>query len=207
MFGELDVFIRTLGPWGYPLFGVAALIEYVFPPFPGDTVSVLGGAWAGRGERSYVLLHLALTLGSLVGIAVTWRVGRALAKPIRVAPETGRILGLQVTHIRRAQTAMRERGAMLLVANRFLPSFRSVLFLAAGASDVPLAKALLLGGVSAALFNAMLIAVGAAIGDNVEATTQFFVKFRVGSLVVVAVVTLFFLGRFLWKRARAQSAP
>ena len=205
MFPELDAFIRTLGPWGYPLFGLAALTEYIFPPFPGDSVSLMGGAWAGRGERSLVLLHLCLTLGSAVGIAATWRVGRALAGPVRSAPETARLLGMPVLQIRKAQAAMRRRGTLLLLANRFLPSFRSVLFVAAGASDVPLSRALLLGGISAALFNALLIGVGVAIGDNAEAIAQFFRTFRVASFSVLGVVVIGFLGRFLWQRARARS--
>ncbi len=207
MWPELDAFIRTMGPWGYPLFGLAALIEYVFPPFPGDTVSVLGGAWAVRGDRSFVLLHLALTAGSAVGIAATWRLGRALAGPFRRAPESGRVLGMSVLHIRKAQTMMRDRGTFLLLANRFLPSFRSVLFVAAGASDMPLRRALALGSVSAALFNALLIGVGAAIGDNAEAIGQFFSTFRIASLGALGVLALGFLGRFLWRRGRAQSAP
>jgi membrane protein DedA with SNARE-associated domain len=207
MFGELDVVIRELGPWGYPLFGVAALLEYVFPPFPGDTVSVLGGAWAGRGERSVVLLHLALTLGSAVGIAAMWWVGKKIAAPLRAAPESGRLLGLPVLQIRKAQKLMHDRGSLLLLTNRFLPSFRSVLFIAAGASDFSLGKALLLGSISAAAFNAVLISVGLAIGDNAEAIAAFFTRFRLASFVVLAVVALGFLARFLFKRARAQSQP
>ena len=117
------------------------------------------------------------------------------------------MLGLQVGQIRRTQALMRERGGWLLVTNRFLPSFRSVLFVAAGAAGVPLWRTLLLGTVSAALFNALLLGAGVAVGDNAEAIAAFLRTFRTASILGVAVVALLFLARFLWRRGRAQSPP
>ena len=202
-----DAFIQMLGAWGYPGLGLAALIEYVFPPFPGDTVVVLGGAWAEREYRSLVLVELVLAAGSVVGMALTWRLGRSLSDRIRQAPEGSRLLGLQVGQIRRAQTLMRARGGWLLLANRFLPSFRSVLFVAAGASDVPLWRTLALGTVSAVAFNTVLLSVGVVVGDNAERIADFLRTFRTASILGVAFIAVLFLARFLWRRARAQSRP
>ena len=202
-----DAFIQMLGAWGYPGLGLAALIEYVFPPFPGDTVVVLGGAWAEREYRSLVLVELVLMVGSLVGMTLTWRLGKSLSERIRLAPDGSRLLGLEVGQIRRAQTVMRSRGGWLLLANRFLPSFRSVLFLAAGASDVPLWRTLSLGAVSALAFNTVLLSVGVVVGDNAAAIADFLRKFRTASIAGVVFVALSLLARFLWRRARAQSHP
>ena len=164
MLEQLDTLMRALGAWGYPGLGLAALVEYLFPPFPGDTLVVLGGAWAGRGEHSLWGALVALTLGSLVGMSLTWRLGRGLAGRLKTAPESARVLGLPVGQIRKTQTLMREKGGWLLLFNRFLPSFRSVLFVAAGASEVPLGRTLLLGGVSSLAFNALLLGAGAGGG-------------------------------------------
>lgn len=207
MSADFQTFIDFLGAWGYPGLGLAAFLEYVFPPFPGDTLVVLGGAWAAREYRSIVLVHLVLTLGSVGGIFVTWRLGRGLAEKIRLAPEGSRLLGLKVGQIRKTQTLMRDRGGWLLLANRFLPSFRSVLFIAAGAADVPLWRTLALGTVSAAAFNAVLLGVGVAVGDNVEAIAEFLRTFRNASIAGVAVVGSLFLARFLWRRRKAKSTP
>jgi membrane protein DedA with SNARE-associated domain len=205
--GSLDAFVTQLGAWGYPGLGLAAFIEYVFPPFPGDTVVVLGGAWAAREERSVVLVHLVLTLSSMVGIAAMWRVGRGVSGRLHHAPPGSRVLGLSVEKIHEAQRLMRARGGWLLVANRFLPSFRSVLFIAAGASDVSFSRTMLLGTVSALLFNGLLVSVGALVGDNAEAIADFFRTFQTASLVGLGLVVVLLLGRFLFRRARAQSRP
>lgn len=204
---DVDAFSELLGAWGYPSLGLAAFIEYVFPPFPGDTLVVLGGAWAAREDRSLALVHLLLTLGSVVGMGATWRLGKGLSGRIRLAPEGSRLLGLEVGQIRRAQALMRDRGGWLLISNRFLPSFRSVLFVAAGAADVPLWRTLLLGTISAAGFNAVLLSAGVAVGDNAEAIAEFLRTFRTASLVGITVVAAALLARFLWRRRRAKSRP
>ena len=198
-------FIELLGAWGYPGLGVAAFIEYVLPPFPGDTVVVLGGAWAAREDRSIVLVFALLTAGSVIGMAATWRLGRALSSRIRLAPEGSRILGLEVGTIHRAQTLMRTRGGWLLLTNRFLPSFRAVVFIAAGAAEVPLGRTLLLGTLSAATFNAVLLGAGAAVGDNAEAIATFLRTFRTACVFGVGALVTVLLARFLWQRRQAKS--
>lgn len=205
MQSELDALMEWLGAWGYPGLGVAAFVEYLFPPFPGDTVTVLGGAWAAREERSFVLVHLLLTLGGVVGMGLTWRLGRALGGKISRAPPGARLLGLEIAQIHKAQALMRSRGDWVLLSNRFLPSFRSVIFIAAGASEVPLWRTLVLGALSAAIFNGILLAVGAAVGDSAEEIAEFFHQFRIASLVGLGVVVLLVGGRFLWRRGQAKS--
>lgn len=197
---EFDAFLRTLGAWGYPLLGLAALIEYVFPPFPGDTVTVIGGAWAGREDRSVVLLHLVLTLGSVLGFTAMWRVGKSVGARTKDAADGSKIFGFDVEQVRKAQELMHRRSTSLLLLNRFLPSFRSVVFLAAGAADVSLVKTVTLGAVSAAVFNALLIFVGVTIGDNAEKLATFFSRFRTASFVLLGIIVLVFCARWLWRR-------
>jgi membrane protein DedA with SNARE-associated domain len=200
---HLDELLRGLGPSGYALLGAAALIEYVFPPFPGDTVTLLGGAYVARAERSMAPVIAVLTLGSALGITATWRVGRAIAGRLATVPAGSRLFGLKVEQLRRAQVLMKSRGSWLLVANRFLPSFRTVVFIAAGASGVSLSRALALGLSSALAWNTLLVAVGFTIGDNAEVIERFFVTYRTGALAVFGLVALGIGARYLWTRRRA----
>ncbi len=207
MFENVDELSRALGAWGYLGLGLASLLEYVFPPFPGDTVTLLGGAWAARGERSLPLVFLALMVGSAVGASVMWALGRSLERKLEGWPDDHRIFGLELAQLHKAQALMQKRGAWLLLVNRFLPSFRAVVFVAAGASGVSYGKTLALGLVSAAAFNAVLLSAGAAVGDNAEAIAEFFRTWRTISFAFLGVILLVVLGRFLWRRARAQSRP
>jgi membrane protein DedA with SNARE-associated domain len=197
-----DTWIRSLGLFGYPLLGLAALIEYLFPPFPGDTISLLGGAYASRGERSYVLVLAALTAGSMLGIAANWRVGRAVGGRVDALPDGVLMLGITHAHLRRAQALMRTRGLWLLLFNRFLPSFRSVLFLAAGAANLPFWRVLTLGTFSALVWNSLLLAAGAEVGDNAERIAAFLARFRLAALAVIGLLMVAWLVRAAVRRAR-----
>jgi membrane protein DedA with SNARE-associated domain len=200
---HIDSLIQSLGPFGYLVLGLAALIEYLFPPFPGDSITLLGGAYVARDERSMPLVILALTLGSMGGIAVTWLLGFAIAGKVSTLDENKTILGLKVGQLRKAQALMLEKGAWLLVSNRFIPSFRAIVFVAAGASGVPLSRALFLGVVSALAWNTLLVTVGFTFGDNAERIERFFVTYRNTALVLVGLVALGLVARALWRRSRA----
>ena len=70
--------VQALGPWGLPLLAVAATAEYLFPPFPGDTVTLFGAFLAVAGKLNWALVWGAVTLGSGVGLTLDWWVGRWL---------------------------------------------------------------------------------------------------------------------------------
>lgn len=204
---NIDELMQAIGAWGYLGLGLAAIVEYLFPPFPGDTVTLLGGAWAARGDRSLLGVFLALCGGSLVGMTLMWRLGRSIGGKLGGWPDDHRVLGVQVAQLHRAQALMKSKGAWLLLVNRFLPSFRAVVFVAAGAAGYSWRQTMAPGLLSAAVFNAVLMAAGGAIGDNAEAIAAFFRTWRLVSFVVLGVIALALVGRFFWRRARAQSRP
>jgi membrane protein DedA with SNARE-associated domain len=200
MLDAFDALVRELGQWGVLLLGAAALLEYLFPPFPGDTITLLGGAYSARGDHPLWLVVLLLMAFSVVGMAVTWRFGAAIGHRLDAAKEGPLFLGVTHEQLRRAQDLMRRRGTWILLFNRFLPSFRALLFVAAGASGTPLSRVLLLGSVSALAWNGLLLAVGAAVGANAERLEAWLSRYRLialGLVVVAALVAL--VVRFLRK--------
>lgn len=202
MLEAFDALVRELGPWGVLLLGAAALLEYVFPPFPGDTVTLLGGAYAERGEHPVWLVLASLMAFSVAGMTAMWAVGRALGHKLDAAREGPLFFGITHEQVRRAQTVMRERGDWVLVLNRFMPSFRAMVFVAAGASGAPLPRVLALGSLSALGWNALLVGVGAAIGVNADRLEDWLVRYRLVALGLTAVVVAFFAVRWLVRRRR-----
>ncbi|MGV3621313.1 MAG: DedA family protein [Archangium sp.] len=200
---RIDAWLGMIGAWGYGLLGGAGFLEYIFPFFPGDVVLVTGGAWVEREDRSIALLFCALMLASWAGLAVVWRVGRALASRLDESPPDKKVLGVPVAQLKKIEARMRERSTWLLIGNRFMPGLRSVILLSAGAANVPLPKVLLFGGLSAAAFNALLIFVGITIGDNAEKLATFFSRFRTATFALVGVVIVVFIARWVWRRRRA----
>ncbi|MDX2014213.1 MAG: DedA family protein [Myxococcaceae bacterium] len=200
MLDAFDALVHSLGPWGALLLGVAALLEYVVPPFPGDSVTLLGGAYIARGEHPLVLVLAALLTFSLVGMAATWRVGLALGRRLDATKEGPLAFGLTHEQLQRGLEVMRTRGDWVLVLNRFMPSFRAMVFVAAGASGVPLPRVLALGSASALAWNVLLLAVGYNVGANAEALEAWLSRYRTVALAVSVAALVAFVGLRWWRR-------
>ncbi len=196
-----DLLART-GPAAPALLFLAALVEYVFPPFPGDLVVVLGSWYAVQGAISWPAAFAAVTLGALLGAWVDYRIGVALAP--RLDRRLSRWSALSEERLVRFEASYRRWGAWLLLANRFLPGIRAFLFVAAGAARIPLGKVLAYGGISACLWNALLLGAGALLARNVNELVALFERYTEVAWAIVAVVAVAALAAWLWRRrARA----
>jgi membrane-associated protein len=202
----LDEFLHTLehGPhyWAYALVVAAAAIEYVFPPVPGDTVVLFAVALAVRAELHWVLVYVAMTLGALLGGLAAWGVGVWLANHEDSWPSFLRTPGAT-----RALDAVRrgyeQHGAMYLAVNRFLPALRAFFFVGAGLSRMSVARVIIFGGISAALWNAILMGVGYVLGNNWEMLRDVAERYTAATLILIVLAVVTIVGRFLWDSRRA----
>lgn len=188
------------------LFG-ATFVEHVFPPFPGDLLVVLGAWYAVRGEISWVAAFLAVTAGAVAGAWVDYRIGAALGR--RVEHRLSERNPALEAKLERFEASYRRWGAWLLVLNRFFPGVRAFFFLAAGASGIPLRRVLVLGGVSAALWNALLLAAGGLVARNAEELVDLLRRYTTVAWEVLAAVAATALAVWLWRRRprRAGERP
>ena len=200
-----DSWARALGPLGALVFGLAALIEYVFPPFPGDTVVVVGGMYAVRGEHAALPLFAAITVGSTLGMAIAYAGGLWLGTRLEQNPETPLPLGVTVAKLKQLEARMRSGGWPLLLANRFVPAFRSLFFVAAGAARMPWLKVLGLGALSALAWNGLLVTVGGVFGGNAEAMERWVMRYQQVALGAIGLVGLALAARLWWKQGRSRA--
>jgi membrane-associated protein len=190
------------GPWGYVALGLAAAIEYVMPPFPGDVIVLFGAFLAANAGWSPVLVWLVCTASSVGGSVGAYGFGGFIGRREERWPRW-----LRTERTKRALAAMELRferqGALFLAANRFIPAFRSLVFVAAGIAGVPLRKVVIWGGVSAGLWNAMLLAAGWTFGTSWERLQAFGEEYTRWALIAAAVIAVsVLLGSWWRKRAR-----
>lgn len=187
------------GPLGYLALALAALVEYVVPPFPGDTVALAGVFLAATAGWSPLQVHLALTSGSIVGGLMAWSFGRWLGAHRDRWP---RFLQGPRTEAALAEVCRRfdRHGPAYLALNRFLPALRAFFFVGAGLSGMRAIPVVLWGGVSAAIWNGLLLAVGYLVGRNWERLQG---VYRLYGLVALGVVVG---GLLLWGGLRARRA-
>jgi membrane protein DedA with SNARE-associated domain len=198
-----DAVSRT-GPAAPLILFTASLVEYVFPPFPGDLVVVLGAWYVVNGELSWPATFVSVTGGAVLGAWIDYRIGATLGRRLDRRLATRRPLFEE--RLLRIEASYRRWGALLLIANRFLPGIRAFVFLAAGASGIPLRRVLLYGGLSAALWNAVLLGAGTLLAHNSEELVQLVDRYTRAAWAVVAVLGVLALAAMVWRRRAARKA-
>lgn len=193
-----DLLART-GPAAPLLLFFAAFVEYVFPPFPGDALVVLGAWYATHGKLSWPLTFAMVTAGAVAGASADYAFGRWLGGRIDARAAAGK---LDRNRVERFERAYRRWGGLLLVANRFLPGVRAFFFVAAGASRIPLWEVLLFGGISAALWNGLLLAAGAYLARNTEELLELFSRYQTAAAAALLLASAVAFAWWRWGRRR-----
>jgi membrane protein DedA with SNARE-associated domain len=205
MVQQLDQWIASVGPVAYLVLGLSAMIEYVFPPFPGDTITLLGGVYAVRGQKPWWLVLAVLTAGSMAGAMVDYWIGTRLDRWLRSRPPGSRFLGMSWEEVARLEERMRHKGQLLVLINRFLPGIRGPIFFAAGVARLPVRRVLALGTASSVAFNLLILGVGIAVGGNAERLERLLHGYQEAVYLVLGALVLVMLLRFLWGRRKARA--
>lgn len=195
---ELLQFIETSpAAWAYAFVALAALLEYVFPPLPGDTVVLFAVFLAARAQLSAAPVLVAATVGATAGGVVAWAVGVWLLRHHDGWPaslKTARVeAGLSAV-----QRGYDRYGPFYLLVNRFLPAFRAFFFIGAGLSAVSLQSVVMFGALSALLWNGLLIGAGYSAAYNWPLLQQWLGQYSAAAFIVLGV---FAIG-WLLKRSR-----
>jgi membrane protein DedA with SNARE-associated domain len=203
---QLDKWIASTGPEAYLVLCLAAMIEYVVPPFPGDTIIILGGIYAARGQKPWWLVFAVMTLGSVFGSAVDYWVGLKIGDRITQLPEEKLFFGLSRSRLLDLRRRMRKNGSSLIAINRFLPAVRGVLFIAAGTARMSFRRVMVLGAASAVAWNLLLMWLGTAVGGNAERLEVLIRNYQLAVYAVLVILALALAIRYLQRRRHRRSA-
>jgi len=198
----LDVLNAMPAGLAYLALGLSAFVENIFPPIPGDTITVFGAFLVGTRRLSFWAVYVSTTLGSLAGFLSLY--GLAMLAGRRLfGGLNGRFFRAQ--DIRRAQEWFRRYGYAVIAVNRFLPGLRSVISVAGGLSTLRPVPVALLALVSAGLWNLIWMGVGYGLGtqwEQVRAAVGHIMRtYQLALLAAAAVVGAIYM---LWRLRRRK---
>jgi membrane protein DedA with SNARE-associated domain len=176
---------------------LAAMIEYVVPPFPGDTITLFGAVLITAYGWSFWGVFGAVMAGSVVGSMAAFYIGGWWRKRRERS-------GHRHQSIDRLVDKFHRHGAAYLVLNRFLPGIRSLFFVAAGLAEMRPVAVLAYSAVSAGLWNLGLIAIGSALGANFETLLGWVRRYTMATWLIIGGVPLAWIGRTIWRRWRSE---
>jgi membrane protein DedA with SNARE-associated domain len=145
-------------------------------------------------------------VGSLSGALILYWAGRLFGEE-----RTRRLLLavplVEVDDVDRADAWFARRGEMAVLIGRVIPGVRSLISLPAGASRMPIGKFLLWTALGSAVWNALLIGAGIALGTQYELIIEYIdVINNIVYLTIGVSLGVFFMRRWNHRRRSREVA-
>lgn len=172
--------------WFYLAFFLSALVENLFPPYPGDLVTFSGGYLAGIGKLHLEGVFISTCLGSLSGAMFLYWIGKKGGRKV-FAQDKGFMLNK--SNLNKIENWFVRYGEKVIILSRFLAGVRSGVSLTAGIANVNLRKMMVYSAVSILVWNGIILFVAGVLKKN---TQDFYNYFRIYNWVVLGIVSLFF---------------
>lgn len=171
-----------------------ALLEYLIPPVPGDTVALLVCIQASQHKLLLLYAFLLLWLASTIGGYLAYRMGKVLGPPI-LSSWVFSYLGKR--RLEKAKNLVHNHGFSVLWANRFFPGVRGVMMPLAGIFHLPAQKVLAISAIANLLWFGLLLGAGWMVGNNLNHAEKVLQSYN---LFILGLLCLYLLWRFLRSR-------
>ena len=194
-----EEFINSVGEmdtaWLYGMLLLAAYMENVIPPIPGDSVVIFGAYLVGLGKIEFFPSLIITTVGSVAGFMTFYVIGRYGGREYF---EAKNFKWFDAGRMNKVEGWIQKRGLLIILANRFLAGTRSVVSIFAGFARLGWLKVTVLAFISSLVWNGILITAGYYAGKNWKYVESFVQNYSI--IVLVIIVLTIGVGLMLYKR-------
>jgi len=191
--------LREIGEWLmqadpvliYLFIAGYAILEVVFPPFPGDVLVVFGGYLAGRRGLPAFWMIIAGIVGCMValfGAYMLGRFGRDLIAKSRFLHKY-----IPPKSLQQAEGWFVRYGKWILIISRFLPAIRSPLVVVAGMAKTEPVSSMILLLISVSVNVTIMVMGGKLLGENWSLVVDWLSYFGWALLALLAILLLIWL--------------
>jgi len=190
--------IEDLGLLGVAVFTFA---ETVFPPIPSEVILPLAGFSAQQGSMNIALVIVAATAGAYLGALFLYWLGAKLGLE-RSITWLSKLPLVDREDFEKAAGWFHRHGRPAIFFGRLLPGIRSVISLPAGAERMPLTTFSLYTIAGSALWNTILVTLGALLGTQYELIDEYSQWLNYAVYAAIAGVIVFLIVRRIRQKTR-----
>jgi membrane-associated protein len=202
----LDWILQTLRDpgdlirWGgYPVMTLVVFLETGALVFflPGDSLLVVAGLYASRGDLSLLLLNLLLAPAAVLGDALSYAIGKR-GGPLLFDRPRSRLL--RPEHLRAARDFYERHGGKTIVIARFLPILRTFVPVVAGMAGMGYRRFALYNVLGGVLWVLSMTCTGYFLGSLVPDIDR-----HIDKVILLVVLLSILPGVVGWLRARSKA--
>src|SRR5437764_7737958 len=157
---------RMLDQYGYLAIVALVFVESFGVPAPGQTIIIVGAAYASRGHLNIVVLSICPFVAPVVGDSVGYVIGRYGGHALVL--RFGRYIRLTRERLMRVERFMARHGPKIVAVARFVDGLRQFNGVVAGTVELPWRRFLLYNAIGAALWVGVWATAGYLAGDQLD---------------------------------------
>ena len=202
-----NLIIEIMNNYGYIGIGLLIFIENLFPPIPSEVILTFAGFMTTNTKMTLIGVIIAATIGSIIGAIVLYYIGKILNKERLIKIVTskyGKFLKIKPKDIEAADKWFDEKGNKTVFFCRFVPVVRSLISIPAGMSEMPILKFIIYTTLGSALWNTLLVTIGAFAGDKKDYILEIIDNVSHIILIIIIIIILIFIYRFYRKKTKQK---
>ncbi len=170
---------------------------------PGDSLLVVAGLFAARGDLNVFILLSTLFVAAVVGDAVGYYTGAKMGPRLFKRPKS---LIFKPSHLHKANAFYEKYGGKTIIIARFVPIVRTFAPIVAGAAKMPYRKFVVFNVVGGFLWVFSMILGGYFLGNLVERAFGVKLDEHIEKVVVVVVLLSLMPPLIEYLKARREKA-
>ncbi|TMM35032.1 MAG: DedA family protein [Actinobacteria bacterium] len=175
-----------LEQYGYLAIVALVFVESFGVPAPGQTIIIVGAAYASHGHLDVVAVGLCAFVAAVVGDCVGYLIGRYGGH--RLVLRFGRYVRLTRDRLMRVERFMARHGPRIVAVARFVDGLRQLNGVVAGTVELPWRRFLLFNAIGAALWVGVWATAGYLAGDRLDDIFAAAFRYQWLSLAVLLVL-------------------
>ncbi len=194
---------RTLlSHYGYLGILIALSLEYLFIPFPAETILILAGAMWHQGVFAFWPLVLIATVGAFIGSWLGYFIGAWLGRPMLL--RFGKYVRLTEKKLQQVEQQFSRFAIFLLLFGRWIAGVRVIVTYIAGLNAMNRSLYLLITLISSALFSTLFIVAGASIDASYRIIAQYLITHLfISTLIFLTLLAVLIF--WYYRKKRQQS--
>lgn len=185
------------------LFGLA-LVQYIFPPVPSDTLLVALGILVSQGVFNSILGFTSYSLGAVLGAAALFTVAYKLGDRVRKIKIINRLID-EKTYEKARKTIDKYGGGSYFLL-RFVPSMQCISIIVMGLAKIRKRKAYFYVSCVTVLACAVYYLIGVVLGANIPMILRVLDAMGTfGKILLVALIAVIVAAIVIYKLRKKQT--
>lgn len=187
----MDTLIKLLTEHVYLILFVSLILEFVALPIPGETMMALAGVMGYNGLANYWLMIIAGSLGTIIGMQLSYEVGRRLGR--RAIDKYGKYIGLTKPRMLQASKFFNKYGNIVIFIAYYLPGVRHILGYFSGISRIDAKKFHIYSTIGGIVWVFTFITMGYILGPSWKHVFHLMHKYGFLALLIAGICLIIYL--------------